>query len=205
MIGLVIFGIVCCIIVWILFGLACGKIAGNKGYESGWYILGFLFGIIALLIVLCLPDNYAPSYSSSPKKVIHNTSGHNESRVIVWKCPKCGNGNTKFDRFCPKCGEEMKEEYLLKHTSKWVCHSCGRTNSPENKYCSNCGKEKESIEENVISNNKLEENGKECGMCGKKTLTLTNVKIVDSMGTRYRKVCPECLDKYNCIVIDEKE
>lgn len=36
-----------------------------------------------------------------------------------------------------------------------------------------------------------------CEICGK-TTDLVNAKIVDKMGTRYRKVCRECYAKNNC-------
>ncbi len=37
----------------------------------------------------------------------------------------------------------------------------------------------------------------ECEICGK-TTDLVNAKIVDQMGTRYRKVCKECFAKNKC-------
>ena len=37
----------------------------------------------------------------------------------------------------------------------------------------------------------------QCEICGK-TTDLVNAKIVDKMGTRYRKVCRECYAKNNC-------
>ena len=37
----------------------------------------------------------------------------------------------------------------------------------------------------------------QCEMCGK-TTDLINAKIVDSMGTRYRKVCRECFAANGC-------
>ena len=45
-------------LIWgIIFGIACGYIANEKGRSAGaWLILGFLFGLIALIIIVCLPD-----------------------------------------------------------------------------------------------------------------------------------------------------
>ena len=41
----------------ILFAIACCSIANEKGRSSIiWLILGFLFGIIALFIIACLPN-----------------------------------------------------------------------------------------------------------------------------------------------------
>ena len=46
------------VLIWgIIFGIACGYIANEKGRSSGaWLALGFLFGLIALLVIVCLPD-----------------------------------------------------------------------------------------------------------------------------------------------------
>ena len=46
------------VLIWsIIFGIVCGYIANEKGRSAGtWAILGFFFGLIALLIIVCLPD-----------------------------------------------------------------------------------------------------------------------------------------------------
>ena len=46
------------VLIWsIIFTIACSYIANEKGRSAGaWAILGFFFGLIALLIIICLPD-----------------------------------------------------------------------------------------------------------------------------------------------------
>lgn len=46
------------ILIWsIIFAIACGYIANEKGRSSvGWALSGFLLGLIALIIIVCLPD-----------------------------------------------------------------------------------------------------------------------------------------------------
>lgn len=46
------------ILIWsIMFAIGCGLIANEKGRSAGaWSLLGFFFGLIALLIIICLPD-----------------------------------------------------------------------------------------------------------------------------------------------------
>lgn len=46
------------VLIWgIIFAIACGYIANEKGRSAGaWVILGFLFGLITLLVIICLPD-----------------------------------------------------------------------------------------------------------------------------------------------------
>lgn len=45
-------------LIWsIIFAIGCGYIANEKGRSAGgWAIWGFFFGLIALLIIVCLPD-----------------------------------------------------------------------------------------------------------------------------------------------------
>lgn len=40
-------------------------------------------------------------------------------------------------------------------------------------------------------------NGK-CQMCDKDNVMISAAVIIDDMGTRYRNVCDECYEKYNC-------
>ena len=46
------------LLIWLIaFAVDCGCIAKEKGRSAGlWAILGFFFTIIALLIIVCLPD-----------------------------------------------------------------------------------------------------------------------------------------------------
>ena len=46
------------VLIWgIIFAITCGYIANEKGRSAGaWSALGFFFGLIALLIIICLPD-----------------------------------------------------------------------------------------------------------------------------------------------------
>lgn len=44
------------LMVWLLFGIACGVIADSKRRNvGGWVVLGMLFGIFALIVIACLP------------------------------------------------------------------------------------------------------------------------------------------------------
>lgn len=37
-----------------------------------------------------------------------------------------------------------------------------------------------------------------CQMCGRDNVMITSAMIVDDLGTRYRNVCDNCFEKYNC-------
>lgn len=46
------------LLIWaVMFAIGCGCIAEEKGRSVGaWATWGFFFGLIALLIIVCLPD-----------------------------------------------------------------------------------------------------------------------------------------------------
>ena len=46
------------VLIWgIIFGITCGYIANEKGRNCiAWSTLGFFFDLIALLVIICLPD-----------------------------------------------------------------------------------------------------------------------------------------------------
>ncbi|ELC8402409.1 hypothetical protein ACHM2J_12380 [Clostridium perfringens] len=44
-------------IVWLIFAFSCSKIAEGKGYGKGiWFVLGIMFGILALGVAVFLPN-----------------------------------------------------------------------------------------------------------------------------------------------------
>lgn len=44
------------LVIAVVMGIACAVIAGNKGRRGGlWFVLGFLFSLISLVIILILP------------------------------------------------------------------------------------------------------------------------------------------------------
>lgn len=91
------------------------------------------------------------------------------SMISEFPCSNCGYNPESGVRKCPKCGNQLADGEL---------------------FCSECG-------------TKVDENGEtaligKCEMCNKENTSIRPVKIVDEMGTRHRKVCDECLKKYNC-------
>ena len=48
------------LIVWIVVACICAMIAGqNNRSQFGWFLLGFLFSLIALIILIILPRKEA--------------------------------------------------------------------------------------------------------------------------------------------------
>ena len=182
----------------LLCGFVCLAIAKNKGRGAGWFWFGFFFDIVGIIVCLCVSDvSNRPQIAEEKRKA--NT---------FWQCPKCGKTNNLNDKFCPGCGEEYNESYLI-NDEKWICGHCGAKNDSTSKFCSKCGTDKEiadqELSEKKASQDYLEENGVECEMCGRKVAKLINVRIEDDLGIRYRKVCDRCYSKYNCTIVEEKK
>lgn len=109
-----------------------------------------------------------------------NASNASSKPTHLFRCDKCGTMISDYP--CVNCG------YRPKETVK--CPNCGIDVLADEAFCSECGTK-------IIGNVKSNATGK-CEMCSKDNTPLYKVKIVDDMGTRHRKVCNECLGKYNC-------
>ncbi len=97
-----------------------------------------------------------------------------------YKCGNCGKIGP-YDGNCPDCGSSIKvyfDEEIV----------------PKNKIGNN-------VESNIADN----ENLKKCDMCEMSSYELISAKIVDSMGTRYRNLCPRCMAKCNAIPVEKKD
>lgn len=51
-------------------------------------------------------------------------------------CNTCGISNSKENKFCTNCGEEL---IPVDNNIYNACHKCGAENEPENKFCISCG------------------------------------------------------------------
>ena len=77
-----------------------GWLAKKKGYSGGlWGILGFFFGIFALLTI-----GFAPINTISKNYI---GSGKFENNNKRWKCPKCNSDNPNSTYQCGSCGYKL--------------------------------------------------------------------------------------------------
>lgn len=68
-------------------GFCCRAVALNKHRPGGlWFGLGFFLGLLALVIIACLPDELANNQSNT------------------WICLNCGTLNNEQNNYCSKCG-----------------------------------------------------------------------------------------------------
>ena len=117
--------IIISIIVWIIFGWFSYRLREEKGYEGG-FIIGFLFGVFALIYSAGLPDLIVRNEINIIKKELKTLDiKHTEKLVAkkpeekfykktqteineqkqgfhLWRCPKCG--EMISNEPCPKCG-----------------------------------------------------------------------------------------------------
>lgn len=84
------------LIFWIVCAVACALVASSKGRSSvGWFILGLLFSVFALVIVACL---------SSVKKLLTATGEPIPTPLTHVKCPDCAELVRKEAVKCKHCG-----------------------------------------------------------------------------------------------------
>lgn len=79
---------------WLIIAVATAIVASSKGRSSfGWFILGGLFSLIALLLVIVLPSQKAPPADpNAPSPDTHV------------RCPDCREFVYKDARKCKHCG-----------------------------------------------------------------------------------------------------
>ena len=126
------------ILLSIIFGLICRKIAISKGHSSGYFWLGFFFDIIGIIITSCIPNLNKEKEEKNQYKALQRQNQLNYGFVKeFWICPDCGTKNPANANYCMECGAES----FIKDT-KWKCPRCGQMNSPDSKYCGECGYKK---------------------------------------------------------------
>lgn len=79
------------IVIGLVFGVICALIASSRGRSAlGWFVLGCLFSIFALLLVALLP-----SLKTDPNQPTPDTHV---------KCPDCAELVKNEARVCKHCG-----------------------------------------------------------------------------------------------------
>ncbi|NVP58065.1 zinc ribbon domain-containing protein [Mycoplana rhizolycopersici] len=88
------------LIIWILFGVAAGVVASSKGRSGfGWFLLGCIFGVFALIIVACLS-------SLKRERVVAATPTPQLAQPIK-ACPECAETVLLAANVCKHCGHRF--------------------------------------------------------------------------------------------------
>ena len=84
-------------VIWFVFAIATAIVASSKGRSGfGWFILGCLFSLIALILVAVLPSQKAsPRNPNAPTPETHV------------RCPDCRELVYKDARKCKHCGTPL--------------------------------------------------------------------------------------------------
>jgi len=88
----------------LIYGVATNKVLLYRGYVyDDWFLAGFLFGIVPLLVAMSRPDNNANYIKSIKAKKTITTSPDTN-----WKCKKCRKINPGYTGTC-SCGNSREE------------------------------------------------------------------------------------------------
>ena len=184
----------------LLWALVPGFIARSKGRSFwGYFFLSLLITpLITMIITLCL---------SNLKKQCQESQIQNESpKTKICKCGKCNTQREDNGEPCSVCGSTMKIfEYIESNVvSTYKCGDCGNVGDFTGN-CPMCGSSNKFLvnnEPNIIQTKESIDEKKEiCELCEKPTDELKLCVIKDSLGTRYRRLCNECIIKYNAVEV----
>lgn len=94
------------IIQGVIFGVAVNAIIANKGYHENWFVWGFFFGFVALIVALSKPQKpYEPMRENPLLRRSDEQQGVNSGR---WKCVFCNSTNANNVTTC-SCGKSRED------------------------------------------------------------------------------------------------
>ena len=156
----------------LIFGSFCAYLAGEKGRSGGsWFFLGFVFGILALLVLIGLPSEQRSSNEAlrvSTRSTATSGSGSQSGRQSsnVRLCPHCIQEVHELATACPHCQRDLPE---LKRCSDTVCRKIinptdDRCEDDEgNPFCGDLHRQQQQAPE---EKEKIREGIVKCVMCG---------------------------------------
>lgn len=88
------------LMIWLLMAIGCAVIANAKNRSGvGWFLIGTIFGIFALIVIACLPRE--TRYLDTPQGRL--ASGR------ARKCPECAELVQPEAKICRYCGHRFNE------------------------------------------------------------------------------------------------
>ena len=112
--------------------IATSIVAGNRGYSSGgWFILGFLFGPLALIIILVKQSKKMSATEIAAIAAVEATPEGSSSREMLKdmisekkrdgdsiRCPGCNRWISYRSMRCEFCGHEHPSVWSLRQARK---------------------------------------------------------------------------------------
>lgn len=140
------------VLIWaFVWAYICGAAMEKKRRESSaWYVLGFLFGGLAYIVILFIKprepefDEIEIQRMVAADKVRALKSDISTGRV--WVCPQCNKMNDRYMTTC-SCGTpkplraSAQTATANPSVGTWTCNNCGMKNSDHIFIC-NCGMKK---------------------------------------------------------------
>lgn len=147
--GIVLAGFGAFIILPIIFGIAiyvglaflCANIAKRKGNSAaGWFVLGLLFGVIALIIICCEPEKTPinkPNNQNANNQNFNNApnNGFNQNQGVYQ------NGQGYQQNFNQNQSGIAATDKVAQNI-KWRCSNCGYMNDPRARDCVICNQKR---------------------------------------------------------------
>lgn len=137
------------LIIWLIFAVACAIIANNKGRSGiGWFFLGLVFGIFALIVVAVLSPIGEQRAITRERDVL--------AKVFSRPCPLCHERILKEATKCKHCGSEVTPlsdadaPIVYASNGNWYCGVCSTPDKgvlalKASNRCPRCKGEKEAV------------------------------------------------------------
>lgn len=122
------------LILGVIFGIFCSYLADKKGHGGGaWFVLGFLFSFLALLVLIGLPSEREASreQGSTPGQPTDSTGSPSPSPQPrnFRQCPHCIQEVHELATACPHCQRDLPEVERCSYAA------CGRIINPTDDRC----------------------------------------------------------------------
>ena len=122
------------LILGVIFGIFCYYLADKKGHGGGaWFVLGFLFSFLALLVLIGLPSEREASreQGSTPGQPTDSTGSPIPSTQPrnFRLCPHCIQEVHELATACPHCQRDLPEVERCSYAA------CGRIINPTDNRC----------------------------------------------------------------------
>ena len=122
------------LVLGVIFGIFCSYLADKKGHGGcAWFMLGFLFSFLALLVLIGLPSEREASreQGSTPGQPTDSTGSPSPSPQPrnFRLCPHCIQEVHKLATACPHCQRDLPE------VERCSYEACGKIINPTDNRC----------------------------------------------------------------------